>query len=40
MNRDIRAIIEEGGMDITSLETFSAYGTSKILGWTLQAPLM
>lgn len=34
LNRDIAAIIEEGGMRLTSLDTFYAKGDPKILGWT------
>jgi ubiquinone/menaquinone biosynthesis C-methylase UbiE len=36
LNRDISALIEEGGMTITSLETFYAKGDPKVLGWTYQ----
>jgi SAM-dependent methyltransferase len=36
LNRDIAAIIEEGGMRITSLDTFYAKDDPKVLGWTYQ----
>ena len=36
LNRDIPAIIEDGGLTITSLDTFYANGDPKILGWTYQ----
>lgn len=36
LNRDIAAIIEDGGMTITSLDTFYAKGDPKFLGWTYQ----
>lgn len=36
LNRDITAIIEDGGMSVTSLTTFYAKGDPKILGWTYQ----
>jgi ubiquinone/menaquinone biosynthesis C-methylase UbiE len=36
LNRDIAAIIEDGGMSITSLDTFYAKGDPKIVGWTYQ----
>ncbi|HZB40237.1 MAG TPA: class I SAM-dependent methyltransferase, partial [Ilumatobacter sp.] len=36
LNRDIPAIIEDGGMTVTSLDTFYAKGDPKILGWTFQ----
>ena len=36
MNRPITTIIEDGGMTITSLDTFYAKGAPKILGWTYQ----
>ena len=36
LNRDIAAIVEDGGMTITSLDTFYAKGDPKILGWTYQ----
>jgi ubiquinone/menaquinone biosynthesis C-methylase UbiE len=36
LNRDIVAIIEEGGMKVTSLDTFYAAGDPKIFGWTFQ----
>lgn len=36
LNRDIPAIIAEGGMTVTSLDTFYAPGDLKILGWTYQ----
>ena len=36
LNRDIAAIIEDGGMTITSIETFYAKGDPKIVGWTYQ----
>ena len=36
LNRDVPAIIEAGGMTITSLDTFYAKGHSRILGWTYQ----
>ena len=34
LNRDIPAIIEGGGMTITSLDTFYAKGDPKVVGWT------
>ena len=34
--RDIPAIIEDGGLTITNLDTFYAKGDPKILGWTYQ----
>jgi SAM-dependent methyltransferase len=34
LNRDIPAIVEDGGLRITHLETFYAEGDPKILGWT------
>ena len=34
LNRQIAAIIEDGGMTITSLDTFYAKGNPKIVGWT------
>ena len=36
LNRDIASIIEDGGMTITSLDTFYAKGDPKIVGWTFQ----
>lgn len=36
LNRDIAAIINDGGMTVTSLDTFYAKGDPKILGWTYQ----
>ena len=36
LNRDIAATIEDGGMTITSLDTFYAKGDPKVLGWTYQ----
>jgi ubiquinone/menaquinone biosynthesis C-methylase UbiE len=36
LNRDVAAIIEDGGMTITNLDTFYAKGDPKILGWTYQ----
>ena len=36
LNRPIATIIEDGGMTITSLDTFYAKGDPKILGWTYQ----
>ena len=36
MNRPITTIIEDGGMTITSLDTFYAKGDPKVLGWTYQ----
>jgi ubiquinone/menaquinone biosynthesis C-methylase UbiE len=36
LNRDIPAIIRDGGMTITDLETYYAKGDPKILGWTYQ----
>ena len=36
LNRDIPAIIEAGGMTVTSLETYYAKGDPKIVGWTFQ----
>jgi len=36
LNRDIPAIIEDGGLTITSLDTFYAQGDPKIVGWTYQ----
>jgi hypothetical protein len=36
LNRDIPAIIEQGGMTVTSLDTFYAKGDPKIVGWTFQ----
>jgi ubiquinone/menaquinone biosynthesis C-methylase UbiE len=36
LNRDIAAVIEDGGMTITHLDTFYAKGDPKILGWTYQ----
>jgi ubiquinone/menaquinone biosynthesis C-methylase UbiE len=34
LNRDIPAIIADGGLTITGLDTFYAKGDPKILGWT------
>jgi ubiquinone/menaquinone biosynthesis C-methylase UbiE len=36
LNRDIPAIIEQGGMTVTTLDTFYAKGDPKIVGWTFQ----
>lgn len=36
LNRDIPAIIESGGMTVTSLDTFYAKGDPKVFGWTYQ----
>ena len=36
LNRDIPAIIEDGGLTITSLDMFYAQGDPKIVGWTYQ----
>ncbi len=36
LNRDITAIIEDGGLTITSVETFYAKGDPKFIGWTYQ----
>jgi len=36
LNRDITAIIEDGGMSVTRLDTFYAKGDPKILGWTYE----
>lgn len=36
LNRDIPAIIEAGGMTVTSLDTFYAHGQPRIFGWTYQ----
>ena len=36
LNRDIAGIIEDGGMTLTSLDTFYAKGDPKIVGWTYQ----
>ena len=36
LNRPIAAIIEDGGMTITGLDTFYAKGDPKIVGWTFQ----
>ena len=36
LNRDIAAIIEDGGMTITSIETFYAKGDPKVFGWIYQ----
>ena len=36
LNRDMAAIIEDGGMTITSLDTFYAKGDPKVLGFTYQ----
>ena len=36
MNRPITTIIEDGGMTITSLDTFYAKGDPKVVGWTYQ----
>ena len=36
LNRDIPAIIEQGGMTVTSLDTFYAKHDPKIVGWTFQ----
>jgi ubiquinone/menaquinone biosynthesis C-methylase UbiE len=34
LNRPIDAIIEDGGLEIIDLETFSAKGVPKLFGWT------
>jgi ubiquinone/menaquinone biosynthesis C-methylase UbiE len=36
LNRDIPTIVEDGGMTLTSLDTFYAKGDPKIVGWTYQ----
>jgi ubiquinone/menaquinone biosynthesis C-methylase UbiE len=36
LNRDIPAIIEKGGMTVTTLDTFYAKGDPKVVGWTFQ----
>ncbi|MGZ5393185.1 MAG: class I SAM-dependent methyltransferase [Mycobacterium sp.] len=36
LNRDIPAIIEKGGMTVTTLDTFYAKGDPKVAGWTFQ----
>lgn len=36
LNRDIAAIIEDGGMTMATLDTFYAKGNPRILGWTYQ----
>jgi ubiquinone/menaquinone biosynthesis C-methylase UbiE len=36
LNRDIAAVIGDGGMKITNLETFYAKGHPKVFGWTYQ----
>jgi ubiquinone/menaquinone biosynthesis C-methylase UbiE len=36
LNRDIPAIIEQGGMTVTSLQTFYSEGQPKVFGWTYQ----
>ncbi len=36
LNRDIPALIREGGMSIESLETYYAKGDPKVLGWTFE----
>ena len=36
LNRDIPAILADGGLTITSLETFYLPGDPKVLGWTYQ----
>jgi SAM-dependent methyltransferase len=36
IQRDIPALIEEGGMTIESLDRFYAKGSPKVLGWTFQ----
>ena len=36
LNRDIAAIIEDGGMTITGIETFYAKGDPKVFGWIYQ----
>jgi len=36
LNRDIPAIIEDGGMTMATIDTFYVKGDPKILGWTYQ----
>jgi ubiquinone/menaquinone biosynthesis C-methylase UbiE len=36
LNRDIPTIIDDGGMTLTTLDTFYAQGDPKIVGWTYQ----
>ncbi len=36
LNRDIPAIIDAGGMRVSSLNTFTAHGEPKTFGWTYQ----
>lgn len=36
LNRDITAMIEDGGMRVTTLDTFYAKGDPKFLGWTYE----
>lgn len=36
LNRDIAAILRDGGMTVSRLDTFYAEGTPKIFGWTYQ----
>lgn len=36
LNRDIPAIIEAGGMTVTSLDTSYAHGQPRVFGWTYQ----
>ena len=36
LDRDIPAVIEDGGLTVTDLSTFYAKGDPKILGWTFQ----
>lgn len=36
LNRDIPAIIEAGGMTVTSLDTYYSQGQPRIFGWTSQ----
>ena len=36
LDRDITAVIEDGGLNVTTLSTFYAKGDPKILGWTFQ----
>ena len=36
LNRDIPALLAEGGMSVDQLETYYAKGDPKVLGWTFQ----
>jgi ubiquinone/menaquinone biosynthesis C-methylase UbiE len=36
MNRDIPALIEAGGLEVTRLETYYAAGDPKVTGWTFE----